>query len=125
MEKPVVPIEYARDVSLPAAPVGPRAIFWRWERRRPLYNVVLVVVSALSLPFAGPSIRLATFWMEVLFGALIANACFFAGPMLESYLDWLGRRPRRLGTILMITGTAFASLLAIVCIATTHPDFNF
>lgn len=123
MDKPVVPIEYAGNANLPAAPVGAKAIFRQWERRRPIYNIVLVVVSSLALPLAGASIRMPWFWMDVLAGAIFANVCFFAGPILESYLDWLGRRPRRLAVVLFVAGTVLASLLAVICIAVSNPMF--
>lgn len=80
-----------------------KLIFKRWERLRILYNLLLLGVVLLA---AGPGIALPDF-LELLFlimGAVLANLCFFAGPLTESYLAWLGLKSQLVTLGLFVLG---------------------
>ena len=81
-----------------------RSIFLRWERLRPLYNLILAAVvlfpsgGRLELPEVGALLELAV-------GAVLANLCYLAGPVAETYLAWLGLRTRWVTAGLFLGGT--------------------
>jgi hypothetical protein len=92
-------------------------ILRRWERLRIVYNVTLIGIvlafTLLAFPFLIGSVP---FWVRVIFGAIIANTCYFIAPAIEGY----GRQFRvwnsAFSILLFLAGLAFTSLLAILCI---------
>jgi hypothetical protein len=88
-----------------------KAIFRAWERLRLAYNAVLVAVVVL---FISPreEVPLA-FWLSLVCEAVAANLCFFAGPLGEWYVGWLGYRSRATRWVLFGCGLLFAVLLAV------------
>ena len=110
------------------APVGAdsiRQIFRAWERLRIIYNLVLIPWTILLLwalgthhehPLAPSSLGTA------LLGGVLANFCFFAGPVLESYASWLGIRLRSLRGVLFVAGLVFTMFLAAVALAMATID---
>jgi len=70
-----------------------RSVFLRWERLRVLYNLALVAVVLFPTggSFELPEIRQLP---ELAIGAVLANLCYLAGPIVEAYLTWLGLRTR-------------------------------
>jgi hypothetical protein len=93
------------DPPVPQAALTARAVFIKWEKLRVVYNVILLTVFWL---FVAPSVdRLSVDSMYLayyLMGGLAANLCFFAGPLLESYLAWLGIRSPWLTAAIFIGG---------------------
>jgi hypothetical protein len=96
---------------------SPREIFLRWERLRVAYNVLLGLVTAgllatlddeLLLP--GMPELLAT----LLVGCLLANLCFTTGPLVETYLRWLGLRSRGVTTALFAVGVLVSVPLVLL-----------
>jgi hypothetical protein len=88
-----------------------KAIFRAWEGLRLVYNAVLVAVVLLFLserPEQPPA-----FWLFLLCQAVAANLCFFAGPLAEWYVGWLGYRSRALRWVLFGAGLVFAVVLAV------------
>ena len=85
-----------------------RPIFLGWERLRPLYNgyLALLVLYPVSGPFRWPPMEDLPIF---LIGAVLANLCYFAGPLAEAYLAWLGLRGRVVRATLF-AGGAFISL---------------
>ena len=80
-----------------------QSIFLRWERLRVLYNLALVCVVLFPTggTFQFPSLR----ELPVLaIGAVLANLCYLAGPIVEAYLAWLGLRTRWVTAALFFGG---------------------
>ena len=70
-----------------------RAIALGWERLRVVYNVVLAGLCSPLALLRGPDVYAApAFWGNCVAGAVLANVLFFAGPLTEAYVDWLGLR---------------------------------
>jgi len=90
-----------------------KPIFRRWEKLRVVYNLILALVLFLShglnlgRAFFDPLILLI--W---LIGAVLANFCFLAGPLAETYLAWVGMRSRWVTAALFIGGV----LVSIPCV---------
>lgn len=49
--------------------------------------------------------------------AIGANACFFAGPLAEAYLRWLGLEGRWIGRCLFVLGLAVAVPLTLAVLS--------
>ena len=94
-----------------------RATFLAWEKLRLIYVAVLAVVVLLMGLLEGPS-QFASFrfWATVAAGAFVANLCFFAAPIIETYVTWLGFHTKWLRIVMFVLGTLFACLLAIATI---------
>lgn len=90
-----------------------RGIFLAWEKLRVVYIVLLAgvcwLIGKITTTITSPE-----FWIEVFLGGGVANVCYFAGPILESYVTWLGVRPRWLRSVTFIAGTLFTAALAVV-----------
>ena len=69
-------------------------VFRRWEQLRIVYNLVL---GLAMIPFLKQFLDQPQFTMQVLEGAVGANLCFCAGPVVEGYAAMIGlpRRPTR------------------------------
>lgn len=108
---PPVRVELPADAGLA---VIARSVFLAWEKLRPAYLAVLAVCSLLLVVVAGPP------WPAVarvlLAGAVAANLLYFAGPLLETYVCWLGWRGAWLRWVLFLGGTLLAVVLAAVAI---------
>jgi hypothetical protein len=88
-----------------------KAIFRAWERLRLVYNAVLALVVVL---FLSPRQAVEpTFWLFLACQAVAANLCFFAGPLGEWYVGWLGYRSRATRWVLFGSGLLFAVVLAV------------
>ncbi|MEM8737408.1 MAG: hypothetical protein AAGG38_02880 [Planctomycetota bacterium] len=85
-----------------------KQIFIRWEKLRLIYNLVmgLILLAAFAI-YAAPDWPSLEVWLGYLglcaVGGVIANFCFFAAPVAEIYLAWLGWRTRW-STVLLFTG---------------------
>ncbi len=91
-----------------------RSTFFLWEQLRLIYNLVLVVVVVTVTAWNDPSkFLLPHFWGLVIPGAVVANLCFFAGPVADSYLRWLGLRHESVTAGIFTLGTLLAIVLAI------------
>jgi hypothetical protein len=88
-----------------------KTIFLQWEKLRIVYIAVLAGVSML---LAGPQGLNKPDVIRILVeGAVIANVLYFAGPVIETYVAWLGFRPCWLRWLLFGGGTLLSILLAI------------
>ncbi|MGI9516227.1 MAG: hypothetical protein ACR2NP_04210 [Pirellulaceae bacterium] len=100
---------------------GPyRRIFVDWELLRILYNLILVGVVTVFVIWEGTHVLSdKRFWIYMVQSAVVANLCFFAGPLLESYLEFLGVRERIswLRSILFVAGTLLSIVLAVFVLA--------
>jgi hypothetical protein len=92
-----------------------RPIFLRWERLRIPYNLALL---GMTLLFHWNLVRglLSSWavWFVLVSGAILANLCFFAGPVAESYMAWLGYRSRWIGVTLFVGGVAISVPLVLL-----------
>ena len=95
-----------------------KAIFLAWEKLRIVYNLVLAVLTLLmGIILLGEYAMSIQFWVMVVQGAIISNVCFFAGPIVETYVCWIGFRFDWLRTSLFVLGLLFTALAAAATIA--------
>ena len=112
---------YADACDTPGTPGAPpvpfgvlaRAVFLRWERLRLLYLGLLVPFTLLLHAVVGAFTPERLF--EAFLGGVLANVCYFAGPVAEVYLRWLGVAGRWPRWLLFGAGT---TLTALLCVAT-------
>ena len=88
-----------------------RETFLAWEKLRIPFNGILI---SLTLAMGAGHLHLIEFWGTAIAGGLFVNACYFAGPIVETYVTWLGYRGRRLRYGLFVLGTLFTSAVAAV-----------
>jgi hypothetical protein len=96
---------------------SPRSIFLRWERLRVFYNALLAAVTVVillllrdELVFPDPLTVAATLFA----GAVLANVCFTAAPIVEAYARWLGLRTRALTPGLFAAGVLVSIPLVLL-----------
>jgi hypothetical protein len=104
------------------------AFMARWERWRVLYNLVLVVeVVGIVVGFDGWGwVTEVEFWELLVFGALGANLCLCAGPVVEAYLRWLGVKGEMLGPMVFGLGVivaAVGTLMTLILYERAHVNF--
>ena len=97
-------------MSAPASS-GTRHVFRAWEKLRVVYVLLLGGVAVGTMVVIGRVDRWAdpVLWAWFAVYTLIANVLYLAGPAFESYLDWLGWRPRGLRVVLFLVGTLLAA----------------
>lgn len=82
-----------------------RSTFRRWERLRIPYNLLLL---GFTIWFHWPILAAIPLAPLILFFLLMcalgANACFLAGPAVETYMIWLGFRSRWVPVVLFTGG---------------------
>jgi hypothetical protein len=98
-------------VDAPFAVVA-RNIFVQWEKLRLLY---LAALSCFCILIVGPSRLTSNNVIGVLItGAIAANILYFAGPVVEAYVAWLGYRPKWFRWLLFVGGTLLSAFVAFV-----------
>lgn len=101
-----------------------RRVFARWERWRIAYNLVLVLlVGFLAFAGGGTDSDWRRFAVQCILGAILANLCYFAGPITEACFQWLGFRHRALMPLLFIAGLVLASGLALMVVTSSLIPF--
>ena len=103
-----------------------RGIFLAWEKLRLWYIGILTAVTLIAtmLDFKA-LVTSPDYWSVVLSGAVVANLCYFAGPLVETYVTWLDFRVSWLRPLLFILGTLLSVILANVVVLTMwlpNPD---
>lgn len=107
--------------SSPEASLDPKPSFLdaakriciEWEKLRILYNGALVSWVVYVIEKSNPALfQTFEFWAVCLTGAIMANICFLAGPVVEAYFHWIGLRHWTLRWTLMIVGTSLTGFLA-------------
>ncbi len=91
-----------------------RQTFWEWEKLRILYVVLLGLPCLAAMVFFGLFTPGAI--VGLLFCGLFANACYFAGPVAETYIRWLGYSGNWLRWVLFVGGTMLTAILALAAI---------
>lgn len=115
-------LEYPIDLSLSQLAQN---TFIAWEKRRLLYNMILVVVTLGIAALLEPRLLGdVEFWALCLFGALTVNVCYFAAPLVDTCFSWLGFRSRVFRWTLFVLGTLFASWLSALSILIITLDFS-
>ncbi|QDV47170.1 hypothetical protein Enr13x_70790 [Stieleria neptunia] len=99
-----------------------KSTFLAWERLRLIFVVVL---GLLTLLLAGPDLTKLRTLVLIAEGAIIANVCFFAGPIIETYVRWLGYDRKWVRWFLFVGGTMLTAMLAVATMASIFlPDQN-
>ena len=94
-----------------------RDVFLRWERWRLIYNLALVgLVITLAIAWGDGNSNWAHFAVECVLGAVVANLCYFAGPITVAYLQWLGIHHRAITPFLFGCGLVLTIGLAVVTV---------
>lgn len=95
-----------------------RGIFLAWEKLRLIYIAILGLVT-LSLVMMETDVLFSPgFWGTVLEGAVFANVCFFAGPVIETYVTWLGFKAKWLRPTMFLLGMGLSCLLTFGVVGT-------
>ena len=89
-----------------------------WEKLRFIYNGVLVLFTLLVVAFTWQiqMSRPLQVGARILAGAVIANVCFCAGPIVNGYLAWFGFYRRELTLVSFVCGTLFSMGLVIAVV---------
>jgi hypothetical protein len=96
-----------------------RSIFLGWEQLRIVYLIILSVATMLFLlPTGAISFRTLRLLLE---GVVVANVLYFAGPLLETYLRWLGFKARGMRSFLFFCGTVLSLVLALATLGSELP----
>ena len=102
---------------------SPGAVIGWWERRRPLFNLVvgatgLVTLSVLGLAAGGVIFAQPGLWLGVTAYGVAANVCYSFGAPLELLLErWLGRETYGLGPALFRYGLVYSVGLTLFPLA--------
>ncbi len=110
--------DYCENPSTLASIAKPT--FLAWERMRVVY---IVLLGALTLILAVRSLaRFRTLFL-IAEGAIVANVCYFAGPIVETYVRWLGYDRKWVRWLLFLSGTTLVAILAFATLGSPFlPD---
>ena len=101
-----------------------RDVFLRWERWRLVYNLALVgLVITLAVAWGDGNSNWVRLAVECVLGAIVANLCYFAGPIADAYLLWLGIHHRAVAPFLLGCGLLFTMGLAAVTVGESLSPF--
>ena len=75
------------------------------------------MLGMLTLLLAGPNIQQFRTLMLIAEGAIVANICYFAGPIVETYVRWLGYDGKWVRWFLFVGGTSLTAVLAFASLA--------
>ncbi len=87
-----------------------KRVFLDWEKMRLAYIGILGVFTLLM---GWPHLGSLEFWAISIFGGIVANGCYFLGPIVETYVTWLGFRSLALRWVMFALGTMFTMLGAV------------
>ena len=102
---------------------SPGAVIGWWERRRPLFNIVvgatgLVTLSVIGLASGGVILTQPGLWLGVTAYGVAANLCYSLGAPLELLLErWLGRETYGVGPALFRYGLVYSVGLTLFPLA--------
>lgn len=96
-----------RDVTL--GQIAKR-VFLEWEKLRLLYIGILAVVT---LVLGWSHVNRVEFWFIAVVGGVVSNVCFFIGPIVETYVTWLGFRSSWMRWVFFVLGTLFTLAFAV------------
>lgn len=93
-----------------------RMIFAEWEQRRLIYNGVLIMLVLVGIGIQGVGPFLVSTVVECVVAGAAANCCYFAGPLVESYVSWLQQRRVGWGKYLFIAGLGFSVVVTVIAL---------
>ncbi|MBB3210702.1 hypothetical protein FHS27_006550 [Rhodopirellula rubra] len=105
----------AASTTSPSLASIAKPTFLAWERLRIIFVGVL---GLLTLILAGPNLLNLRTLVLVAEGAIVSNVCFFAGPIVEIYVRWLGYDRNWVRWFLFVGGTMLTAMLAVVTMST-------
>lgn len=88
-----------------------RGVFLVWEKLRIIYLGILSLLTMSLVGFSG-AFDLALV-QSIVFGAVVANALYFAGPIVDTYIRWLGYTHPWPRWAMFVCGTLLSMVLAI------------
>ncbi len=89
-----------------------KGVFLAWEQLRFLYVLVL---AALSVSVLGlQPLKTIDKWIELIAAGVFANVFYMAGPIVETYLRWLGLKSLLPRWILFGSGLLFSMVLVVL-----------
>ena len=93
-----------------------RGTFLAWEKLRVIYVAILAVITILLIAPSGfLDERVLLLVVE---GAVVANAAYFAGPTIETYIKWLGYDRAWPRWVMFGAGTLLSIVLVVGVLAT-------
>ncbi len=103
------PAHQASRNELPLLRIA-KTTFLAWEKLRLLYVLILAAFTLIVVDPLGIFDPRYTF--AILGGAFVANLAYFAGPLLETYIRWLGYDRSWPRWFFFIGGTLLSMMLA-------------
>ena len=99
-----------------------KSIFLRWEKLRPIYNLAVAAILIGAYFVLVPIDQQSTaqwlgFLAVCLLGGILANLCYFAGPLADLYFAWLQWRTRWTTAVLLVLGVVVTCLLSVLWFA--------
>ena len=93
-----------------------KSVFLAWEKLRIAYIAILAAITLLMIGATGSLSRLAV--LGIVVAAIGANILYLAGPIVETYIRWLGYQRPWPRWFLFICGTLLSVVIAVVFLAT-------
>lgn len=87
-----------------------RATFLAWEKLRLIYIGILGIWTLL---LSGRHIASVEILSLVIIGGLISNVLYFAAPIMETYVRWLGYTGKWVRILLFVAGTLVTMIFAL------------
>ena len=130
--EPLDPLEAVEQVeaapSMTLASIA-RRTFIAWEKLRILYVGVLVPFTLLCTAFLDVTLLAnPLYWISMFICGIFANLCYFAGPVIDTYVTWLGYRGTVLRLAMFVVGTVGCAGLAwclVISVAASGLELEF
>ena len=90
--------------------------FLHWEKLRLVYIAICGAVTLIAMMLFKLPLGKIEHWGFIIFGGIVANVCYFAGPVVETYLTWLGFNPKPFRAFAFILGVSFTSVCAVLAV---------
>lgn len=88
-----------------------KTVFLAWEKLRVIYLCILTLLTFFLVGFSG--MFNFSLMISIMFGAFFANAFYFAGPVIDTYIRWLGYTHSWPRWVMFVGGTILSIVLAI------------
>lgn len=103
--QPIIPAPNPNSLSEIA-----RATFLAWEKLRLIYIGILGIWTLL---ISGRHIASVEILSLVIVGGLISNVLYFAAPIVDTYVRWLGYTGKWVRILLFVGGTLVTMIFAL------------